>query len=107
MFQEFANFLLFKRFVFLIYVFFTEHLGLIGNPVSHSFQCVRASKTHGWVRILILNNNNKKRCLAPKKLFCSQKYPWKFSLYKNIGIMVLNNYCSELVRHEMFGLPFR
>lgn len=71
MFQEFASFLFFNRFVFLIYMFFIEYLGLIVNTVSHSFQCDRASKTHGWVRLLILMENNK--CLLPKKLFCSQK----------------------------------
>lgn len=54
MFQELANFLFFKSFVFLGYMFFTEYLGLTSNTLSHSFQCDRASKTHGWVRLLIL-----------------------------------------------------
>lgn len=99
MFQEFENFSFFNRFFFLICMVFVEYLGLIGNTLSQSFQCDRESKTHGWVKLLILTKNN--TCFVPKKLFCSQQYPWTVCLYKNIDIMVLNHYCSELVHHEM------
>lgn len=68
------RFIFCKGFLSFNYTLCTENLGLINDPLNHSFYWERASKPHGVAWLLIVVNIN--RCLMPKLLFCLWKCHW-------------------------------